>query len=65
MNNETSGWLSPDGVFYGAVTINEGSNDEYTYNIGSDTFGGDINKVIEHTEEIKKLIDNSNKKDKK
>jgi len=58
LSTKTSGWLSSDGVFYGAITINEGKKNEYTYNIGSDEFRGDVGKVVEHIKEVEKLVDN-------
>jgi len=59
MSVETTGWLSPDGIFYSGVTIKDGKNDkEYTIVNGSDEFQGDIKKQLEYNEKLKSDLEN-------
>jgi len=59
MSIETTGWLSPDGVFYSGVTIkNEKNDEEYTIVHGSDEFQGDIEKQLKYNEKLKNDLEN-------
>ena len=54
----TTGWCSPDGVFYACTNVEDKENGKIkSYIVGADEYGGDAEMAIKNTEKVKDLIE--------